>query len=77
MGDPVSVATETAVASNEEEYEEEGGCCNTDFDHVCTMVGFVATALNLIVMMAVYICFVHDDGDDVKKSARQFSGWKP
>lgn len=76
MRDPVSVPPETVVAPGEEEYEEVG-CCNTDFEHVCTMVGVVSTALNMVLMLAVYIYFVYDDEDDARKTTRQFSGWKP
>ena len=74
MGDPAGVPAETTVASAD---EEDMGCCDTDFDHVCTMIGVVATMLNLLLMMAVYIYFVNTDDTETKKNTRIFSGWKP
>lgn len=76
---PASGPTGKEVASNEEdeyEYEESMDCCQNDFDHICTMIGVVATVLNLVVMMAVYIYFIYTDDDETKK-APKFSGWIP
>jgi hypothetical protein len=75
MGDPARVPAETAVTSTDD--EEDMGCCDTDFDHICTMIGVAATALNLLLMMAVYIYFVNTDDTDTKRTGRIFSGWKP
>lgn len=79
MGDPVCVPTETVVASkdNFDDQEEDWECCNMDFDQICTMIGVLATMLNLLLMMGVYIYFVYTDDDGTKKTTRTFSGWKP